>query len=199
MGMTCIVRWKNATGMRDFTTIDEHVIKTLHGKNMGRWGLTCKVYRDNSRNNTGKLLYQISLAQQPRQLYCMVDGGVVVEVERDVETIFSRMKNLWVVRQSATIEGTSYDIGDFTLRVANILLGSTYKGLLLEVEYRPCSSPDGATDIIRDFVESLIPPNAQLSMDTEYDYEKVGLSNSEFTIAHTGYQYMLLFRKDSLL
>jgi mediator of RNA polymerase II transcription subunit 20 len=101
-----IVRWKNATGMRDFTTIDEHVIKTLHGKNMGRWGLTCKVYRDNSRNNTGKLLYQISLAQQPRQLYCMVDGGVVVEVERDVETIFSRLKNLWVVRQSATIEAS---------------------------------------------------------------------------------------------
>ncbi|KAM3583938.1 hypothetical protein VKS41_003903 [Umbelopsis sp. WA50703] len=199
MGMTCIVRWKNATGMRDFTTIDEHVVKTLHGKNTGRWGLTCKVYRDNSRNNSGKLLYQISLAQQPRQLYCMVDGGVVVEVERDVETIFSRLKNLWVIRQSATIEGTSYDIGDFTLRVANILLGSTYKGLLLEVEYRPCSSPYGATEIIRDFVESLIPANAQLSIDTEYDYEKVGLSNQEFTIAHTGYQYMHLFRKDSLL
>lgn len=104
-----IVRWKNATGMRDFTTIDEHVIKTLHGKNTGRWGLTCKVYRDNSRNNTGKLLYQISLAQQPRQLYCMVDGGVVVEVERDVEAIFSRLKNLWVVRQSATIEVTAGD------------------------------------------------------------------------------------------
>jgi hypothetical protein len=118
------------------------------------------------------------------------------------------------------VQGTSYDIGDFTLRVANILLGSTYKGLLLEVsicalwlqslkctfltytdqvEYRPCSSPYGATEIIRDFVESLIPANAQLSIDTEYDYEKVGLSNQEFTIAHTGYQYMHLFRKDSLL
>jgi hypothetical protein len=37
----------------------------------------------------------------------MVDGGVVVEVERDVEAIFSRLKNLWVVRQSATIEVTT--------------------------------------------------------------------------------------------
>lgn len=36
---------------------------------------------------------------------------------------------------NAVKQGTSYDIGDFTLRVANILLGSTYKGLLLEVGF----------------------------------------------------------------
>ncbi|CAO3666581.1 unnamed protein product [Rhizopus stolonifer] len=141
MGVTCLVRWKNATGMRDFTYIAEHVTKTLQGKNTGPWSLSFKVFRDINNNKAvslkdSKLLYQVSLGQQPGNVYCMVDGSVVVEAGKEMEIILSRLKNLWQLRQNVTIEGTSYEIGDFTLRVANILLGSTYKGLLLEVKQR---------------------------------------------------------------
>lgn len=43
-----------------------------------------------------------------------------------------------------------------------------------------------------------MPPTAQLSFEYEYNYEQVGLSNNEFTTAHTSYQYMQLFRNDGL-
>lgn len=105
-----LVRWKNATGMRDFTFIAEHVTKTLHGKNTGPWSLSFKVFRDNNQNNRqialkdSKLLYQVSLTQQPGHVYCMVDGSVVVEAEKEMEIILSRLKNLWQLRQSVTIE-----------------------------------------------------------------------------------------------
>ncbi|KAG0174080.1 hypothetical protein DFQ28_009747 [Apophysomyces sp. BC1034] len=205
MGATCIVRWKNATGARDLGYITEYVTKSLHGKNMGNWSLSFKVYRDATQNTRhhvakdSKLLYHVSLAQKPGQVYCMVDGSVVVEAEKEVEFILSRLKNLWQLRQSVTLEGASYEIGDFTLRVANILLGSTYKGLLLEIDYRPCSAPNTASELFKEFVESIVPPTAQLSCEYEYNYEAVGLSNNEFTTAHTGYQYMMLFRNDGLL
>lgn len=190
--------------MRDFTLIAEHVTKSLQGKNIGAWSLSFKVFRDMSQNNKqialkdSKLLYQVSLAQQPGHVYCMIDGSVVVEAEKEMEIILSRLKNLWQLRQSVTIEGTCYEIGDFTLRVANILLGSTYKGLLLEIDYHPCSTPNNASDIFKEFVESIVPPTAQLSCEYEYNYEDVGLSNQEFTTAHTSYQYMMLFKNDGL-
>ncbi|SAM06471.1 hypothetical protein [Absidia glauca] len=203
MGITCLVRWKNATGMRDFTYIAEHVTKTLHGRNGGPWSLTMKMYREagavQRQGKDGKVMYQVALGQQPGQLYCMIDGGVVIEAEKEMESILSRLKNIWQLRQSITIEGTSFDIDDFTLRVANILVGSTYKGLLLEIDYHPCFVPHNANDLFREFVESILPPSAQLSCDYDYSYEKVGLSNQEFTSAHTGYQYMMLFKKDGLL
>ncbi|KAI9304484.1 mediator complex, subunit Med20 [Cunninghamella echinulata] len=203
MGVTCLVRWKNATGMRDFTYIAEHVTKTLQGKNAGPWSLTMKMYRDANvlqrQGKDGKIMYQTALGQQPGQLYCMVDGGVVVEAEKEMESILSRLKNIWQLRQNITIEGTSFDIDDFTLRVANILIGSTYKGLLLEVDYHPCSVPHVANDLFREFIESILPPTAQLSCEYNYNFEQVGLSNQEFTFAHTGYQYMMLFRNDGLL
>lgn len=203
MGITCLVRWKNATGMRDFTYIAEHVTKTLQGKNTGPWSLSFKVFRDINNNKAvslkdSKLLYQVSLGQQPGNVYCMVDGSVVVEAGKEMEIILSRLKNLWQLRQNVTIEGTSYEIGDFTLRVANILLGSTYKGLLLEIDYHPCTTPNNSSELFQEFVQSIVPSTAQLSCEYEYNYEAVGLSNNEFTTAHTSYQYIMLFRNDGL-
>ncbi|KAI7856899.1 mediator complex, subunit Med20 [Circinella umbellata] len=220
MAVTCLVRWKNATGMRDLAYIQEHVTKSLHGKNTGSWSLGVKLYRDVVQNGSArgnshqmmqsslhqqqnsrdsKLMYQVALGQQPGQVYCMVDGSVVVEAEKELEIILSRLKNVWAMRHNVVIEGTSFEVGDFTLRVANILLGSTYKGLLLEITYQPCSAPNMAADLLREFVESVVPPTAQLSCEYEYDYELVGLSNHDFSTAHTGYQYMMLFRNDGLL
>lgn len=118
------MRWKNATGMRDFTQIAERVTKRLHGKNTGPWSLGFKVYRDVSQGSSRqvksqlqiqqqqpavlpkdtKFMYQVSLAQQPGQVYCMVDGSVVVEAEKELEIILSRLKNLWQLRQSVAIE-----------------------------------------------------------------------------------------------
>lgn len=95
--------------MRDFTLIAEHVTKTFHGKNTGPWSLSFKVFRDmNQRQQLAlkdsKLLYQVSLAQQPGHVYCMVEGSVVIEAEKELEIILSRLKNLWQLRQSVTIE-----------------------------------------------------------------------------------------------
>lgn len=123
-----LVRWKNATGMRDFTYIAEHVTKSLHGKNMGQWGLWFKVYRDvnpalarqqqqqQMAPKDSKLMYQVSLAQQPGRVYCMVDGSVVVEAEKEIEVILSRLKNLWQLRQNVYIEVGSSSMLSISLR-----------------------------------------------------------------------------------
>lgn len=95
--------------MRDFTIIAEHVTKTLHGKNTGPWSVNVKVLRENTQHKkqqlaVNKLLYQVSLAQQPGNVYCMVDGSVVVEAEKEMEVILSRLKNLWHVRQGVQVD-----------------------------------------------------------------------------------------------
>jgi mediator of RNA polymerase II transcription subunit 20 len=94
--------------MRDFTLIAEHVTKTLHGKNTGPWSLSFKVFRDVNQQQLAlkdsKYIYQVSLAQQPGHVYCMVEGSVVIEAEKELEIILSRLKNLWRLRQSVTIE-----------------------------------------------------------------------------------------------
>jgi len=196
MGVTCVLRWKNANGKPNFNFIQDHV-------RTGAWGITCKVYRDASpraKQGTDKLMYQVSLSQHRDKVFVMVDGGVVVEAERELEGVLGKLKNLWILRQNHAIDGGScYEVGDFTIRAANIILGGNYKGLLLEVEYRPLSTPNAATPLIEEFVRNIMPANAELSYQIESDYEKVGLSARVFSPAHTAYQYMTLMRRDGLL
>jgi mediator of RNA polymerase II transcription subunit 20 len=67
-----------------------------------------KMYREagavQRQGKDGKVMYQVALGQQPGQLYCMIDGGVVIEAEKEMESILSRLKNIWQLRQSITIE-----------------------------------------------------------------------------------------------
>lgn len=69
--------------------------------------MTCKVFRDTnpaSKAGTGKYLYQVAFSQQSRYVYCMVDGSVIVEADKELENVLGKLKNLWVIRQSAPVE-----------------------------------------------------------------------------------------------
>ncbi|KAF9178853.1 hypothetical protein BGZ51_007429 [Haplosporangium sp. Z 767] len=60
--------------------------------------------------------------------------AVLVEVEKDIEALIAKLKNLWVHRQHAQVEGHIFDLGDFIVRAGNIMVASTsYKGMLIEV------------------------------------------------------------------
>ncbi|KAF9115685.1 hypothetical protein BGX27_006929 [Mortierella sp. AM989] len=60
--------------------------------------------------------------------------AVLVEVEKDIEALIVKLKNLWVSRQHAQVEGYVYDLGDFIVRAGNIMVASSsYKGMLIEV------------------------------------------------------------------
>ncbi|RUP48390.1 hypothetical protein BC936DRAFT_144642 [Jimgerdemannia flammicorona] len=68
-----------------------------------------------------------------------------------------------------------------------------------QVEYHPCTTPNACTPLLREFMHNITPPTANLSFEIEHDYAAVGLSTTEFTPAHTGYQYMMMFRRDTML
>ncbi|KAL1915737.1 uncharacterized protein VTP21DRAFT_6496 [Calcarisporiella thermophila] len=203
MGVTCVFRWKDANGYQSLNYIQDRITKSLQGRPLGRWSVTWKVYRDTNpavRAGTGKLLHQVAFSQRPRYLCCMVDGGPLVEAEREMETVLLKLKNLWVLRQAAQIEGTSYVVGDFIVRAANVLIGSSYKGVIIEIEYLPCylCSSNASTPILLEFISKITPPGAQFSYGVDINYSEAGLSEEEFSTAHTGYQYISLFKKDIL-
>ncbi|OZJ04649.1 hypothetical protein BZG36_02896 [Bifiguratus adelaidae] len=129
----------------------------------------------------------------------MVEGGVLVAADRELDTILGKLKNCWAVRQTIIVEGAIFEVGDFTLRIANLLLGQAYKGLLLEIEYGPATAPNSALGPIQNFLQAITPSTAQLSYETTYDYRSVGLSDTDFSAAHTGYQYMSFLKREGLL
>ncbi|KAF9100841.1 hypothetical protein BGX29_006214 [Mortierella sp. GBA35] len=129
--------------------------------------------------------------------------AVLVEVEKDIEALIAKLKNLWVHRQHAQIEGHVYDMGDFIVRAGNILVATTsYKGILIEIEYLPqTSSATASNALIEEFVRLISPPGTILYSPQmfDYPYEQVGLDPNNWSMLHSGFQFMTLFRRQHIL
>ncbi|KAG0324902.1 hypothetical protein BGZ99_001321 [Dissophora globulifera] len=129
--------------------------------------------------------------------------AVLVEVEKDVEALIAKLKNLWVHRQHAQVEGHVFDLGDFIVRAGNIMVASTtYKGILLEIEYLPqTSSATASNAILEEFVRLISPPNVNLYSPQmlDYPYEQVGLDPKRWSMLHSGFQFITLFRRHHIL
>ena len=61
-----------------------------------------------------------------------------------------------------------YEVGDFVVKVGSIMLGDTTRGVILEVEYRPCMIPNGCSQILQSFIANLGPFNAPFSANVNY-------------------------------
>ncbi|KAF9964346.1 hypothetical protein BGZ70_006588 [Mortierella alpina] len=129
--------------------------------------------------------------------------AVLVEVEKDIEALIAKLKNLWVHRQHAQVEGHIFDLGDFIVRAGNIMVASTsYKGMLIEIEYLPqTSSAIASNAILEEFVRLISPPGVNLCSPQmlDYPYEQVGLDPKKWSMLHSGFQYMTLFRRQHIL
>jgi hypothetical protein len=58
---------------------------------------------------------------------------------------------------SSYSQGMQYEVGDFVVKVGSITLGDTTRGVILEVEYRPCMIPNGCPQILQSFIGNLGP------------------------------------------
>lgn len=129
--------------------------------------------------------------------------AVLVEVERDIDALMPKLKNLWVSRQHAQVEGYVFDLGDFIVRAGNIMVASTtYKGILIEIEYLPqTTSATASNAILEEFVKLISPPGVTLYSPQmlDYPYEQVGLDPTNWSTLHSGFQYMTLFRRQYIL
>ncbi|KAJ2522721.1 hypothetical protein H4217_000554 [Coemansia sp. RSA 1939] len=134
-----------------------------------------------------------------RQFYVMASNRLVVETEPEMEAVVLRLKNLWAPRQAARIEGYSYEGDDWVIRTGNLMVGTSYKGLVIEINYLPCSNPDQTRGLMRELLLMILPPDAHVDANIGVDYARAGLDPTRMTECHTAYQYVHLFTQSSLL
>lgn len=119
-----------------------------------RWNLTCKLYRSgpseesageaatkvisNDSNKFEPLMCVLKSTHRPGKAWCAIFNGTetaVIEASRsgDFEVIISKCKNLWLFRQSVIISGKTYVCGNYKIRGGIMSIGSTPKGVVLQV------------------------------------------------------------------
>ncbi|WBW73592.1 mediator complex subunit Med20 [Schizosaccharomyces osmophilus] len=133
----------------------DYLVKSFLAQYMKKWIVQYKLYRNVLSPKSLELLKQ----NIHPYMYACVDEMTTVEAEPALEDIIIRTK-LWTFRQTFNIEGAIYEVGDFTVAVANVLQKSTWKGIVFHVTYDGSDDVDTARPILQEFFDICFFKNA---------------------------------------
>ncbi|CAG8819118.1 33879_t:CDS:2, partial [Racocetra persica] len=110
-------------------TFHERITSQFSNRQSKPWHIATKLFRDNKTAAAGtpKLIHSLVFSHDNGKVYCLADD-VMIEAEHELETILSKLKNLWVIKKDVKFEGFSYNIGDFMVRTIDV----RHKGILVE-------------------------------------------------------------------
>lgn len=136
----------------------------------------------------------LDLSHHPGKKFCLVDKAIVT-IDSEFETILTtKLQGIWAMRQTLKAEGSMFELEDFRIRIATLSQGSVMKGVLVEVEYLPCSYLEDGEPIVRDFIQRLgLPNNPSVRLYLSPGNEGI-VPRRKFTVLDTGLQYMELLR-----
>ncbi|CAL8083404.1 unnamed protein product [Orchesella dallaii] len=61
-------------------------------------------------------------------------------------------------------KGPRFELGDFVVKLGSVVMSQNFKGILVEVEYRPCIMADACWDLLMEFVQGIFGHNAVSSV-----------------------------------
>ncbi|KJE93964.1 hypothetical protein CAOG_04673 [Capsaspora owczarzaki ATCC 30864] len=119
----------------------------------------------------------------------------VLEVDKEFEAVMGWLKTVYQERRPVRIEGSRYDIGDFSVRVGSVIVSQQPRGIAVEVEYKPAVAPDRCNGLLQEFLQLILPGAGVAS----FDYSLVHLAPNTFTPAHAAYQVAAVLSSRGLL
>ncbi|KAI8918896.1 hypothetical protein BC831DRAFT_473335 [Entophlyctis helioformis] len=104
-----------------------------------------------------RVLYVLTADHLPKaySLAAMADRAknvepVLVEAERELLHVLSKLKNLWTSRQTASIEGAQFVKNKTVVRVGLASVGASPRGILIHISSTSSSSTDDAASTLND-------------------------------------------------
>ncbi|RPB02852.1 hypothetical protein L873DRAFT_1671719 [Choiromyces venosus 120613-1] len=194
--------------------LSDHLGKRHQPLYIGKWTLEHRLLRETSSpalpgNNTGapsarsqgamggggggNYMQCLDLSHHNPHKLIVSTPASIVTVDREFEMLVrSKLTALWSHRQTLRGEGMAYEVDDFKVRIANILQGEVWKGVLVEVEYAPCGLLSAAEGVIRGFVEGLGWPAGRFTFRGRGGGR--GAEGEEWSVLDTGRQYCEVLR-----
>jgi mediator of RNA polymerase II transcription subunit 20 len=58
------------------------------------------------------------------------------------------------------VKGSRFELGDFIVKLGSVTMAQNFKGILVEVEYRPCVMAEACWELLMEFVQGIFGHNA---------------------------------------
>lgn len=202
MGVTILQQYpvKDRTGPQTIENLTKR-ITALGARPTGQFLVDCETHvcmlQPLIPGSPQRTVHVLHNSEQPASVFSILDTGtktVPVVADTLFDLMLMKMNTVLQRRQKIESRGPRFELCDFCIKIGSVTLGSNFKGVLLEIEYKPCMVPNMCWEFMKEFIQGFLESNT-LNVPPQYLQNRI---NEVYQPVDTIQQYLEhfnLFRK----
>ena len=133
------------------------IIEALGGIRAGNFSVDCESFHSTPSVvglGHSKTINVFHDSEHPASAFALIDSGQCLVAENSLDNLMNNISTFYQAKKSSKMDckGPKYTMGDFTVKVGSVSMGSSFRGILIEVEYEPCVVPSQCWDLMKEFM-----------------------------------------------
>lgn len=163
MGVTVLQQFpmrENCTGPQTIEFLTKRIM-ALGAVQSGQFLVDCETYTSVPQLGSQRTVHVLHNSEQPASVFSILDtGSKTISLAADglFDLLMMKMTSIYTSKKQTKAEskGPRFVIGDFCVKLGSVSVSQNFKGILVEVEYRPCVVPANCWDLMREFLQGFL-------------------------------------------
>jgi len=193
MGVTCVFPIPVTEGKSSQQEFDALVknFEFLGAEKCSNWTMDCDTYQSTQTTDGNvKLIYVLHSSDHPRLSFSVLENNVCLVSDIGFDSVLLKLKSFYapsVKGGKVEVKGTKYSFGDFSVKLGNITQASHFKGIVMEVHYKPCFETSQCWNLLAEFVSMVVDEKMTIPVPPKTVVDK---KRGLFSTADTMLQYL---------
>lgn len=176
-----IVENKTGSGTIDFLT---KRLLALGASQTGGFLVDCETFQSIPQMGNPKAVHVLHNSEHPASVFSILDTGIK-QIPLVADSLFDllilKMQPVYTSKKQTKIEskGPRFELGDFVIKLGSVTMSQTFKGVLVEVEYRPCVIASNCWDLIREFQQGFMGPHVPSSLPAFFNSTSISANHTK--------------------
>lgn len=200
MGVTILTQFptENRTGPQTIDIISKRII-ALGAAQQGQFLVDCETYTSVSQLGPQRTVHVLHNSEQPATVFSLMETGtktIPLATDGLFDLLMMKMSSYYTSKKQTKAEskGPRYEIGDFCVKLGTVTVSSNFKGILMEIEYRPCVVPAMCWDLMKEFLQGFLGLSAPTNPPA-YLQNRMQEVYSPIDTIHQYLEHFTMFRK----
>lgn len=162
MGVTVLTQFPldNRNGPQTIEILSKRIV-ALGATQQGQFLVDCETYSSVPALGHQRTVHVLHNSEQPATVFSLLDTGTkIIPLATDglFDLLMMKMSSFYQSKKQTKAEskGPRYEIGDFCVKLGTVTVSSNFKGILVEVEYKPCVVPAMCWDLMMEFMQGFL-------------------------------------------
>ncbi|KAG5876547.1 hypothetical protein JTB14_010318 [Gonioctena quinquepunctata] len=200
MGVTILTQYhaENKSGPQTIEILSKR-ITALGAVQQGQFLVDCETYTSVPQLGHQRTVHVLHNSEQPATVFSLLETGnktIPLATDGLFDLLMMKMSHFYTSKKQTKSEskGPRFEIGDFCVKLGSVTVSSNFKGILVEVEYKPCVVPVMCWDLLKEFLQGFLGIAGPMNPPT-YLQNRMQEIYSPIDTIHQYLEHFTLFRK----